>query len=185
MYKKTQISLIEVTPTSISVEWSIDNRINLTQILLKYQRTGSYGTDAGTLKISSKAIGYDLLSLSPDSLYELQVAPCDSNRKYSWSNLLVVKTLKPKKFELFYDSEKVVKQIPINTNEIIQARKLKDWDQYRSCGYKFARPKEIRATVFKRTLQYVESLDRLDEEFDVKDTLFQGPFVVSHKRKSD
>ena len=182
MYKKTQISLIEVTPTSISVEWSIDSRVNLTQILLKYQRTGSYGTDAGTLKISYKAIGYDLLSLSPDSLYEIQVAPCDPNRKYSWSNLLVVKTPKPKKFELFYDSEKIVKQVPVDTSEIIRARKLKDWDQYLYCGYKFARPKEIRATIVQRTLQYIESLDRLDQDFDTKDNLFQGPFVVSHKR---
>lgn len=183
MYKKTQLDLIEVTATTISVEWSIDARINLTQILLKYKRTGSFGADSGTLKISSKAIGYDLLSLVPDSLYELQVAPCDSKRQYSWSNLLVVKTSKPKQYELFYDSEKVVKEIPVDTSEIIQARSVKDWGQYLSCGYKFARPKEIRGLVLKRTLQYVETLDRLDEEFDVKDNLFQGPFVVSYKKK--
>lgn len=184
MYKKTQLNLIEVTATTISLEWSIDTRINLTQILLKYKRTGSYATDSGTIKISSKAIGYDLLSLVPDSLYELQVAPCDSRRQYSWSNLLVVKTLKPKQYELFYDSEKIIKEIPVETSEIIQARNIKDWEQYLSCGYKFARPKEIRGTILKRTLQYVESLDRLEEEFDVRDDLFQGPFVVSYKKKS-
>lgn len=180
MIKKTKIWTVEVTQTMISIEWEIDERIKVEKILLKFVRNDD-SDDAGTVEVDKLAVGYDLMRLVPDKIYRIEVAPCDGKRRYSWSEMLVVKTLSNLKYELFYPSEKALKQLPIDTKELIQSRKLKDWDSYLSCGYKFSRPRELRETFFHRTLTYIDSLNILESDYQLNDDMFQGPFVKSKK----
>jgi hypothetical protein len=182
MLSRTKLKVIEVTSTSASVEWEIDSRIQLKTIFLRFSNLTSGGNDAGTIQVNPQAIGYDLQRLLPGSRYEVQVAPSDEKRKYSWSDLLVFTTLKQKKYEIFYPSEKALKRENFETGELVKSRKVKNRDEYLKCGFKFARPKEIRETVVRRTLDYFRSLDVLQDEFDVYDDFYQGPFVVSFKR---
>lgn len=181
MIKKTFLEFEKVTHCSISVIWEIDPQISPTSIVLRLKKHSTPPEDLGSVKLSGKAIGYDLLSLSPNTLYEIQVAPCNNSRQFSWSNLIVCKTLPTPVYDLFYKSEKVVHRAIPDSKEIIDARGLKGWNEYVSCGYKFARPKELRSEILKRIIARAEAISLLEDDFNLEDSYFQGPFVMRTK----
>ena len=181
MLNKTNIKFENVTHCSISLLWEIDARISLSHILLKLKKHSTPPEDLGTLRISPSAIGFDLISLSPSTLYEIQVAPCDNSRQFSWSNILVCMTLKPPVHDLYYPSEQHISDLRLGSKEILDSRNLKDWKAYVSCGYKFARPKELRTKIIQRTLNWADAVDRLEDHYSLDHSYFQGPFVLRPK----
>ena len=181
MIKKSVIQCDNVTHCSISILWEIDPQIGLSKIVLRLKKHSVPPEDFGLLEISANAIGYDFISLDPLTLYEIQIAPCDNKRQYSWSNLLICRTLKPPTYELFYSSEKLLTDLELEKKEIIDARNLKDWKEYVNCSYKFAKPKEIRNEIFKRTLVWADAVERFEDDYYLDRPYFQGPFVVRPK----
>jgi hypothetical protein len=182
MIKKTILNTDKATHSSISLVWEIDPKIQIVCIILKLKKHNP-PEDLGSLKVSSKAIGYEITSLHPETLYEVQIAPCDAKRQYSWSNIIIAQTHKLPSHQLFYPSEKKFYDQSIGTVDIINARNLKDWKEYVYGSYKFARPKELRPKILERTLAWVNASDTLDNEYYINHSCSQGPFVLLSKSK--
>lgn len=185
MYKKSSVSSDEVTHHSISLLFTIDPKITLTKILIKLSLHNGFLKEICILECSGAAIGYEIQNLSPNTMYIIQIAPCDIKRQYSWSNILPIKTRKVPKPDILYESEKLVHSLPVETRELINARNIKDWKEYVNCSYKCAKPKEIRKQALERTLTWANSIGVLGEVYDIDDNCFQGPFVLKMKQNRD
>ena len=182
MIKKSLLKIEKVTHCSISLEWDIDPLISLTHIVLKLTKHCKPIEHLGTINISPEAIGYELISLLPNTLYEIQIAPCDNKRQYSWSNILICMTLKAPTYELYYPSEQLIAGDSLDSRELINSRNLKDWKEYVNCSYKCAKPKEIRKKILQRTIDWANAINQFEDIYDTADNCFQGPFVLKNHK---
>ena len=173
MLSLTKLGVESVTPSTIDLVWETDARIKVTEYRLNVKEHG--GKDLGTATISGSAIGYQVMGLRPDTMYELRIAPVSRERQFSWSFPVLCQTPKAQP-NIFVQSEKALIREAGNSRQVIMARKTRGWKDFVSNGYKVCRPPEQKDLRLQRTLLYAQSLEVFEELYDPDDDYFQGPF---------